>query len=46
MGFRLNLKAKFLLAAVFAATVSLSIDDYWLIETLVRYVCASCIGLG
>jgi len=46
MVFGLNLKAKLLLIAVFAATVSLSIDDYWLIETLVRYVCASCIGLG
>jgi len=43
---RLKLKVRVLLLIVFAVMVLLSINDYWLIETLVRYVCSSCVGLG
>lgn len=43
---RLNLKVRFLFLVVFVAITLLGISDYWLIETLVRYICSSCIGLG
>ena len=44
--FGLGLKVKFLLLVVFVVVVLLGINDYWLIEPLVRYVCTSCVGLG
>jgi len=43
--YKMNFK-KLLLLVGFILAIALNVNDYWLIETLVRYVCASCVGIG
>jgi len=42
----IRFKLKLLLLVGFAFMIGLNVNDYWLIETLVRYVCTSCVGIG
>jgi hypothetical protein len=42
---RINLELKFLLLISFILMVALSVNDYWSIEILVKYICTSCIGI-
>lgn len=44
--YKAHFKLKLLLLVGFILVVALNVNDYWLIETLVKYVCASCVGIG
>jgi len=44
--YKTHFKLKLLLLICFILVVALSANDYWLIQTLVRYVCTSCVGIG
>jgi len=44
--YKAHFKLKLLLLVSFVFMIALNINDYWLIETLVRYVCTSCVGIG
>jgi hypothetical protein len=44
--YKMHFKLKLLLLVGFILAVALNVNDYWLIETLVRYVCTSCVGIG
>jgi hypothetical protein len=44
--YKAHFKLKLLLLVGFISMTVLSVNDYWLIETLVRFVCTSCVGIG
>ncbi len=44
--YKINLKLKLLISVGFILMATLNVNDYWFIETLVRYVCTSCVGIG
>jgi hypothetical protein len=44
--YKINFKLRLLLLVGFIFVVALNVNDYWLIEILVRYVCTSCVGIG
>jgi hypothetical protein len=44
--YKIRFKLKLLLLVSFVLMTALNVNDYWLIEILVRYVCTSCVGIG
>lgn len=44
--YNIRFKLMLLLLVSFVLMIALNVNDYWLIETLVRYVCTSCVGIG
>ena len=44
--YKMNFKLKLLLLVSSILVAAFNVNDYWLIEILVRYVCTSCVGIG